>query len=824
MRRQVALLAFMVVLGGFAYLSLTRVQFSANLYDLLPKDLSEVQGMDWLNRYFSRDGQLTVTISSPYAATTSETTESLIERLRAEPELVGVIHQEMPLDKLAQEGGGLLSWLWLNADPRDVVSLAERLEAPASGETIDEAMLMIQDGLFDDSVMVRSYDPLALTRLPDSLRSMDSSRVDAMSSEDGTFQIFYLEGNGVDFSDYRASGVWLDRLKELVARWRDEAKIPDEVSIGFTGTPAFMGEVGREMEKDMTLSVFLTMAMISVLFWVMHRQSQPLGWLIASLFLILILTLNLGGLLFGRLSVMSAGFAAILMGLAVDYGIVLYREAINGTGSARELRGRVGSAIGWAALTTVIVFLSLNLSSLPGIAEMGNLVALGIAIGAAVMLWGFSLVAVRFARHGKDRPVVGSESAPSRGSGVVVFLVTGIAVAIPLVTLGSICVKKMPGLEAEFHPFRIRSSPSMISWMEMQEALRGEEITVPLVVTGATIGELLDNLRAADHRLKQAEEDGQVSRYLLPFGLLPDPVNQRFNLRPLEEMVKSRDRLLGELDAAGFSEEGQALTREVLGGWEQATRQIRDAMPANPLEAATSTKQLETGAFFAFPEDRFARWSVGRVFRKGEQFAALGTVTPVDPDDRSWVEQVCNVNTAAASLGSLGTALNDRINADMKTVVFPMMLLLTLMLAVVFRNWKDWLLAIFTLFFAGCTMVLITLWTPLSWNSFNVCGLPLLFGTGLDFGIHMIFALRRSGGDLRQVRHGISKALVFCGSSSAIGFGSLSLASAYGLASLGIVCAVGILINMVVAVWLLPRWYRLIHRVERPDFRTGDRV
>lgn len=112
-------------------------------------------------------------------------------------------------------------------------------------------------------------------------------------------------------------------------------------------------------------------------------------------------------------------------------------------------------------------------------------------------------------------------------------------------------------------------------------------------------------------------------------------------------------------------------------------------------------------------------------------------------------------------------------------------------------------------------MVLLTVWTPMTWNSFNVCGLPLLFGTGLDFSIHMIFALRRGEGDATRARRGIGKALIFCGVSSAIGFGSLATASAHGLASLGIVCAAGILINMVIAVWLVPTWYRAFHQLNR---------
>jgi uncharacterized protein len=117
------------------------------------------------------------------------------------------------------------------------------------------------------------------------------------------------------------------------------------VTIGLTVTPAFMAEVGAEMERDMTISVIMTMLLISLLFWIMHRRSRPLSSLISAMLLILVITLTFGGILFGDLSVMSAGFASILMGLAVDYGIVIYREAMDTKGDARDLRRSVPVAV-----------------------------------------------------------------------------------------------------------------------------------------------------------------------------------------------------------------------------------------------------------------------------------------------------------------------------------------------------------------------------------------------------------------------------------------------------------------------------------------------
>lgn len=796
MKRQLPLFILMLALGALAFFSLKRVQFSASIFELLPDDLVEVRGMDWLNKYFSRDGQLVVTVESQDSITTEEVTRNLAAHFRGQSDRVSAVFEEMPLDRLALEGGSLLAWMWLNSEPQELAQLTGRMQAPASKFVIEQTMGALQEGLIDQTTLIRSYDPLGMTQLPDFLDS-GSSETDVMTSKDKKFRLFYVEGSGVDFSDYRSSAKWLDAVKADLANWRAENEIKDSVKIGLTGTPAFMAEVGKEMEKDMTLSVMATMGLISILFWVMHRQTQPLGWLIAALCLVLIITLNIGGFLFGNLSVMSAGFAAILLGLAVDYAIVLYREALNeGISQPKLLRAKVGSAIAWAAITTAAVFLSLNFSSLPGIAEMGNLVAIGIALGAIMMLFGYAWVAAKFA--GNSTPAAKpADSDRDKGAKPLTTIALFFAIAVPIVAAFSIYQKTFPRLEAEFHPFRIRSSPSMEAWKAMQTNLRGEDSAVPMVITGDTMEAVLTRLDETKARLDEAKANGLLKQTMLPHAFVPRPANQRANADVLRLLVAQKQRLINEIEAAGFSAEGTTLTVEVLDMWQAAL------------------DDLDNGNAFAMPHGRFAEWSVGRLFQKrsDDSLAALGSVLPTEANDSQWIETICDEHSAVASLKSLGKSLNKRINQDMKKVFLPMIGILTLMLAIVFRSWKDWLLAMFSLVFAACVMVILTLWTPLSWNSFNICGLPLLFGTGLDFGIHMIFALRRSKGRLFEVRQGIAKALLFCGMSSAIGFGSMAFASAHGLASLGQICAAGILVNMIIAVWLLPYWYRMLHRV-----------
>ncbi len=781
--------------GAIAAFCVLRVQFDAVLYEMLPPDLPEVQGMDRLNRHFSRDGQLLVTVKAAEAFEAEAAMDSLEKRLVAETDLVSATFRELTLKELVTEGGGLLAWLWLNAAPDQLAALGGRLAEGRSAGEIAEAMAAVEEGFFDQGMVVRSYDPLGFSRLGE-LFGGDFSSPDPMSSGDGSFLVMYVEGAGVDFSNYRDAAKWLEQVRVVTgdweAEWEEGRGEAGAVVVGLTGTPAFMGEVGTRMEFDMTVSVFSTMGLIALLFWWMHRQTKPLAWLISALLAVLSITLAIGGLLFGKLSVMSAGFAAILMGLAVDYGILLYREAYDSGEDGKALRKAVGPSIFWAAATTAAVFLSLNFSSLPGLAEMGNLVAIGIATGALVMLYGFAPVAAAFVRATPERPASRRPTVSRSGGRLALFA----AVLVPTATFVSIFAREMPALEPNFHPFRIRESPSMVAWQALQHELSGRENVVPAVVTGGSLAELQANLEAAGGRIREAREAGLVEDAILPTPFIPHSARQKANAATVRGWLGEKERLLAEIGAAGFSTEGAALTATVFAAWERHLAELESAE-------------------YASPEGRLAAWSVGRLFSAGDgAYAALATVKPSNPRERDWVEAVCDEDTAVASLGSLGTALNGRIRGDLVRVFLPMFGILVAMLAAVFRSWRDVVLSVFTLLFSAGVLVLATTWTPLGWNSFNACGLPLIFGTGIDYSIHMLLALRRCGGSVAAARAGIGKALLFCGCSTAIGFGSFATASAHGLASLGMVCAIGIFSNMAAVIWLLPHWYRWLHRLD----------
>src|SRR5208283_5485583 len=129
------------------------------------------------------------------------------------------------------------------------------------------------------------------------------------------------------------------------------------VDIGYTGRPAFVAEISGSMKHDITLSVGGTSFIIAILFWLAHRRIKPMLWLLTLLALILGCTLALGGLIFSAINVVSMGFAAILLGLAVDYAVVHYQEALAHPHlTIPQIRREIAPSIFWAAVTTISAF------------------------------------------------------------------------------------------------------------------------------------------------------------------------------------------------------------------------------------------------------------------------------------------------------------------------------------------------------------------------------------------------------------------------------------------------------------------------------------
>ena len=95
-------------------------------------------------------------------------------------------------------------------------------------------------------------------------------------------------------------------------------------------------------------------------------------------------------------------------------------------------------------------------------------------------------------------------------------------------------------------------------------------------------------------------------------------------------------------------------------------------------------------------------------------------------------------------------------------------------------------------------------------NFVNMIVIPLLIGTGIDYGIYITSRyLERKKHDVLASIHEIGQSLFLSAMTSIIGFGSLIFIDYRGLESVGYLCSVGILICAVSSILILPAMLRL---------------
>ena len=99
----------------------------------------------------------------------------------------------------------------------------------------------------------------------------------------------------------------------------------------------------------------------------------------------------------------------------------------------------------------------------------------------------------------------------------------------------------------------------------------------------------------------------------------------------------------------------------------------------------------------------------------------------------------------------------------------------------------------------------------MKWNFFDLAAVLLLLGTGTDYSILLLLALKRNGGDAAAAQRELGLVICLCASSAAAGFGTISWANNMGLASLGQTCALGLVIDALISLFLLPRAWAIVH-------------
>jgi uncharacterized protein len=795
-----------LIVAGFG-----RLRFDAEILDLLPPDQPTVRGLKLYQQHFANARELIISLRADDGEKAERLAGVVGARLRQETNLVTSVLWQPPWMEHPELAAELVACLWFNQPPEVFGGLTNRLAPEHLQAVLDGTREVLATSLSPMDLARLSFDPYDLLLVP-SLTNFSGLSAEqgqrAFSSSDGTFRVIYVQAR-TELGNYRECSEWLNSVQSAIGSLRTNGSDWAGVTVRYTGRPVFVSEIAAAMQHDLSGSVAGTAVVIAFLFWLIHRRWLPMLWLLALLAATLAATIGLGGLLLGSISVVSMGFAAVLLGLAVDYAVVHYQEALSHPKlSVPEIRRVIAPSILWAAITTISAFLVLNLGGLPGLAQLGSLVGLGVALAALVMV----MLYLPPLFPGRREPPAGYVSppwwtflVPSREAGhppqvetrAGAHLVPLGATTLLIIFAGTILLVQRPRLDHTADALRPKSAGAEIALEEVTAALGLPKDPLWVVVSGTDERAVHDRLIKAESVLRQAQSNQQIDGFLLPAALWPDAERQTAN-RATARLLEVRGPMLREAaKRAGFSTNALFLTEELVRTWSRAGESTGVVWPTNDM----------------------SRWILKQfVARSPNEWFAMGMVNP--PTNHASLGALAELSARLAPEGILlsgwellGHSTLQRVQERMLVVVLPMVLLVLTSLWLAFRRLAEVLLGLAVLMLSGLCLLATMVLAGWSWNLLNLMALPLMLGTGVDYGIFMQLALRRHGGNARVVHRSIGRALLLCGGTAVAGFGSLTMSGNPGMASLGKVCAVGIGANMLIAVYLLPEWWRRLATV-----------
>ncbi|MFP4115125.1 MAG: MMPL family transporter [Spirochaetota bacterium] len=129
--------------------------------------------------------------------------------------------------------------------------------------------------------------------------------------------------------------------------------------------------------------------------------------------------------------------------------------------------------------------------------------------------------------------------------------------------------------------------------------------------------------------------------------------------------------------------------------------------------------------------------------------------------------------------------------------------MISIILLLVFRNLRHALLALVNLAVGIVWMIgAYTLFGDM--NLINVLAIPLIVGIGIDYGVHIIHALRH-GGSMDEVLATTGRAILLSAMTTMIGFGSLALLGTFrGIATLGTILFLGSATALLSSLVIIP--------------------
>ena len=794
------------------------VRMNSDVLDLLPQKFDSVRSFKIFDREFTQARALTFAIwDENHEADLDAFTEHFADVLKKEPWAVRVLAQSpMESPDAMQEAQAVALPMLLNLDASAFDSALGFLQPDKIAARLHRFRTEIEAGS-PRAEMQLELDPTGL--VIEAFKPMRSTfsieQTQPLASADGTLRIVQVVTNQPGLGPHTCQAMMRqvgDFEKRVLADW--DGKAPQML---VTGRTPYVAEMSLSMRHDIVSTLLSSVLLVAVVFYVGFRRVRPLLAIMHVLLLCCVVSVAAGGAILRELNVITIGFCSILIGLGVDFGMLLYGsyQTRRNAGDTHEhaVEGalkQLGRGIFFGAITTAAAFACLALSGCAAFAQLGILIAIGISFAGLLMMTVFFVfLGAKHTPSGHDwffyatqkyvRFVFKKPLTVALGTALLLAFLTGIAFA----PVGKLNIQVNP------KTLEPQNSRAGFALRKIQEKLPAAAEPVLVIVEANDAQDFHDRWSRLQQKWNGLIERGELKAANSPAAFAISPARLKPNTAKLASVnfPAARAAFAKALADEGFNAESFRGGFALLDGLAAVARgdtrltDWRATLPAKSswwfiFDHFFSAKNPNVGAAYLTPPKTITSSAEQQSLR--EKISVPG----VEMHISGWSYTLADL--IPWSHGKL-------IEMSVVMVLFNIVLL-----AFLYRRVAPLLILMASLALSIGAMVACLKFFGIALNLFNVLAFPLVLGVGVDYGIYILLAIRQKG-DREMAFTTIIKPVLLAGLTAVAGFGSLGLANNPSLSGLGLVCALGIAWCLFATIFFIfPAYVATHQRSEKP--------
>ncbi|BCG63237.1 MAG: hypothetical protein methR_P0933 [Methyloprofundus sp.] len=838
---------FILICAASLHFTINNLGVNTDTSTLLSQDLPFQKNRARWEQAFPQDAaSILLVVESPTAEQTSLAANELAKRLTANAQLFEYVY--IPDDNTFLKQQGLL---YLELDKLDDLATKLADAQPFIGylsknyhlqgllEILGTALENTDDDLpVDLSPLLTEIDQSLIAVQSNQPRYLSWQKLLAVNeaNDRNTLRSIVSARPIADFNSMQPAKRSMDFAREMVKAIQMQ---DPQVHIRITGKIALEEDEMRVLAEDTVYSGLFALSLIIIVLLVGLRSIKLVLCTLVALIMGLILTAGFATVAVGHLNVLSVAFAILYIGLGVDFAIhicLCFRECwehhMTSEQAIRKSVRILGSSLFLCALTTSIGFFAFIPTDYEGVSELGLISGGGMFVGLIVSLTLLPALLKVFAI--KKLPHTHATKLPTWISTFPFRYARAIRYTSFLLAIAAGFSLNYIYLDSNPVNLRDQSSESVRAFKDLLQS----KDRSPFVLIG-----LSDSLESAETLAVNVKQLPAVNKVITLNSFVAKDQEEKLETiddlsiilgadlgnfdRPLEK-ADSRQGLL-DLHAKITT----ALTKPVGGTSPELLQKLQQDINAfiafadaaeTPEAKEASYQQLDKTILGLFPHTMqrlnasLSAYEFGLsnipAYIKNNWVSASG-IYKVIIDPKKDLNIAENLSEFAAQVQTVddsvtGLPVSDLAAGEVIAKVFiqaftTAFIVIFVVLLLILKSLRNTLLVIWPLLLAGLLTAAMNVVLDNPFNFANIIALPLLMGMGVDSGIHI---MHRINADLEASEHllqtSTARGVFFSSLTTLLSFTSLAFTNHQGIASMGLLLAIGISFTLICTLVVLP--------------------